>query len=394
MPHALVVALLCLFTLSCAGAEPAAKAPTQTGGKAEEARPKEPPRPDYSNPLERNAPIGTVAGALKPMPAATTDTALVEALDGFISATESFGVLVWHRGALVYEAYEDGFEAGIRGESASMAKSVLALVVGAALDDGLIRSVEDRVSTYITEWDGEARGDITVRQLLEMSSGLAPLSFAGGEQSDLVQFLRNGARAKEIILEMQVAHPPGTVFHYQNTVSQLLGLIVERATGEPYDVYVSRRIWQPIGADDAYVWYNEAGGFPRIYMGFYARPRDWLRLGFLIKDFGVFEGKQVLSRGFVEDMTAPSPANPNYGWQIWRGATFQKERFYNDAKIGFSVKTAAPFVVDDMIYFDGFGGQRVYVSRSQDLIIVRLGQIRADWDDSDLPNRVIAALRQ
>ncbi|MEM7568449.1 MAG: serine hydrolase [Pseudomonadota bacterium] len=364
------------------------KDPQQT----QPAAPQEPPRTDYSNPLERNAPIGTIAGQYKPMPAAEGNEAIAAALEGFIEETESFGILVWHAGRLVHEAYADGFDASIRGESASMAKSALALAVGAALTDGAIASVEEPVSTYVIEWKGQPRGDIKIKHLLEMSSGLKPLSFEGGQQSDLVQFLTNGPRARDIVLSMTPAHPPGTVFHYQNAVSQLLGLIVERATGETYDAYVSRRLWKPLGADDAYVWYNEEEGFPRTYMGLYARPRDWLRLGFLIKDFGAFDGVQILPRSFIEAMTAPSPANPNYGWQIWRGATFQSKRFYNDAKLGFSATASEPFAVDDMLYFDGFGGQRVYVSRSQDLIVVRLGQIRSDWDDTDLPNRVIKAL--
>lgn len=92
-------------------------------------------------------------------------------------------------------------------------------------------------------------------------------------------------------------------------------------------------------------------------------------------------------------MTRASRTNANYGWQIWRGHTFERKRYYNDAKTGFEVLASAPFKLDDILYFDGFGGQRVYISKSEDLVIVRTGDVKMDWDDSALPNLVVDALR-
>ena len=93
-------------------------------------------------------------------------------------------------------------------------------------------------------------------------------------------------------------------------------------------------------------------------------------------------------------MTSPSQLNPNYGWQVWLGNEYESSRYYNDLKLGFGVPADAPFATDDMVYFDGLGGQRVYISTKQDLVIVRTGDTRLDWDDSLLPNMIINTLKQ
>ena len=150
------------------------------------------------------------------------------------------------------------------------------------------------------------------------------------------------------------------------------------------EMCIRDRLWAPLGAEDASVWLYEEDGFPRGHTALLARPRDWLRLGLLIKDQGKFEGEQLIPEALMEAATTPSAANANYGWQIWLGNEYQDMRFYNDAKIGPSVLASEPYAADDIVFFDGFGGQRVYTSRSENLVIVRLGALRFDWDDARL----------
>jgi len=242
------------------------------------------------------------------------------------------------------------------------------------------------------EWADDPLGAITVEQLLTMSSGLAPLSYEGGGEAPARQFMAGRLDARETILNLQFHAADAPHFHYINTVSQLLLMVVENATGQAYTDYLSENLGQPIGASDAYVYNFEEGRFPRGYASLLARPLDWLRLGLLLKDDGQFAGKQVIDAGLVRDLKSPSRHNPDYGWHVWRGETWEAQRFYNEEKTGFSVTQSAPFAVDDLVYFDGFGGQRVYTSESENLVIVRLGNTSTSWDDAKLPNRVIAAL--
>ena len=346
----------------------------------------------FSTALDRYKPLSKVLGADQEISLAVgvSSDKFFEAAQ-YAKNTQSYSFIVWHGGEIVHEQYFTPFDANLRPESASMHKSVLALVVGAAIDDGLIPSVDEPVATYLTEWAGDPRGEMTIMDLLQMTSGLIPLSYDGGSNSEAVRF-GNGENVQETILNLELVNPHRNAFHYAGTNSQLLGLIVERATGLPYANYLSEQIWKPLGASEAFVWLNDADGLARTYAALLAKAEDWLRVGILIKDRGYANGAQIVSREYIDSMVTPSNANPNYGFQVWLGNTFAAERYYNDSKTGFAAFASEPYAVDDLVYFDGFGGQRVYISRSLDLIIVRTGEVQIDWDDAKLPNLVIAAL--
>lgn len=359
----------------------------------EDATAPPPGPPSFSTAILRNLPSGTVAGAETPRTFTTVETGTdFSAASEYAESMQSFAFLVWHDGALKHAEYFAPHDATLRPESASMHKSVAALATGAAIDAGYISGTDAAIGAYVTEWADDARGNITIEQLLNMSSGLKPLSSEGGMQSESMRFM-GGDNVRETLLNLELSNEPGTVFHYAGTVNQLLALIIERTSGQPYEQFLSENIWAPIGASEAFVWYNEPDGFARTHTGLLAIAEDWLKAGLLVKDFGVFDEDQIVSADFVAAMTSPSQTNPNYGYQTWLGTTFDPQRYYNDAKEGFAVLAGAPYLVDDMIYFDGFGGQRVYISRSLDLVIVRSGEIRFDWDDAKLPNLVITALQ-
>ncbi|MEO0997367.1 MAG: serine hydrolase [Pseudomonadota bacterium] len=354
-----------------------------------------PPADWYATAMERHRPLGRIAGKLTtPLPAAAGRDNRFDAAIAHAGDRDSYALLVWHDGGLVLEHYFPPYTAELRPESASMHKSVLGLAVAAAIADGAIGSADDRVGRYIAAWDDDPRGDITIRQLLTMTSGLKPLSRDGGTESDAYKYWYNGADARETLLSLELEHEPGTVFYYQDTVPQLLLMVLESATGSPYEAYLSERLWQRLGADDAFVWRNEADGFPRAQSALMARARDWLRVGLLIKDRGRFAGEQIIAADVMDEATAPSAANPNYGWQLWRGAVYEPQRYYNEFKSTASFAASAPYRAGDFLFFDGFGGQRVYISRSEDLVLVRLGALQFDWDDAVLPNLVVDALHR
>lgn len=352
-----------------------------------------PSLPSYATAIERNLPQGLVRGSVSPSDLGPViETSGLDAASAYTRKMDSYALLVWQDGALRHVEYSPPYDAELRPESASMHKSILALVVGAAIDDGAIGSVDDPVETYLPEWRGNARGQITIRNLLQMNSGLKKLSWEGGMTSEAARFNLQGDTVRETLLGLPLETEPGASFEYANTQSQLLGLIVERATGRPYEQVLSEEIWQPVGAADAYVWYNEETGFPRTYAGLLARAGDWLRVGLLLKDHGRVDGQQILPADYINDMTTPSETNPNYGFQVWLGTEYAPKRYYNASQTGTSVPANAPFLADDMIYFDGFGGQRLYISRKLDLVIFRSGENRPDWDDAVLPNLVIEGL--
>ncbi len=307
---------------------------------------------------------------------------------------ESFSLIVHQGAGIQFETYWRDFGPDDVTETYSMAKSVLGLMFGFAVEDGAIESLNDPVTTYIPEWIGTGRDSMTVRHVLQMASGLEHHRF----DFRLLQNPYNkairlfiGPSMENAILRFDLTAEPGTEFTYNSANSQLLMLILKRATGRSYAEYVSEQLWQPLGAKSATLWMDRTGGLPKAYSFFQARPRDWLRIGLAIKNNGVIEGQQVIPADWLTQMKTPSPNNPKYGLQMWIGSPHVPERFYNK-NTPFGVKQADPFLVDDVVFFDGGGGQRVYVISSADLVIVRTGMPSPTWDDGMIPNIVLRDL--
>jgi CubicO group peptidase (beta-lactamase class C family) len=356
------------------------------------------------DPLPRHDPLAPaywpgerVAGAAQGKPLPRRDGTCLNAermvrAQAEVERTNSSAFLVWRKGAIEHEWYGPGHSAETRADTASMHKSVLGLLFGQALADKVIPSLDTPVSRWITEWAGDARGRITLRQLLQMASGLAPLKFDMAPGSGWSRAL-HGADSTQAPLNATLADTPGQTFNYASTVSQLLGLVLERATGQRYAQYLSKRLWQPLGAADAHVALDRPGGLARTSSALLAKPEDWLRVGLLFVDRGRVDGRAVVDARWLDAMAAASPANANYGLHLWRASPHAAQRRYNStAPVG--VPAREPFLAEDMVFFDGAGAQRVYASPREKLVIVRIGAASFDWDDSLLPNLVVAAARQ
>lgn len=396
MKHIVLIAGLLVLT-SCASTKIATPVKNEPPAQEEKTPSAQNMIPDYSTAMDRLTPLAKIEGALRPLEflkKGEEDQRYAEAI-AYAQETDSYNLLIWKDGELAVAKHFAPHTSDLRPESASMHKSVMSLLAAAAIADGYIANVDVKLKGYFPEWKNDPRGDITLRQALTMSTGLTPLSSEGGLQSPSFQFMAgSNVNARDVVLGVPLKQVPDSAFHYTGVNSQLVLMAIEQATGMPYREYLSKRLWKPLGADDAYVWLYKQEGTPRSHTALLARAEDWLRVGLLIKDHGKFEGQKIIPAGLIDAATAPSKANPNYGWQIWLGNEYHGKRYYNDAKTGFGIMASAPFLVDDMIYFDGFGGQRIYISRSENLVIVRQGALRMDWDDAALPNLVIKAGRK
>jgi CubicO group peptidase (beta-lactamase class C family) len=307
------------------------------------------------------------------------------AAEALASKTSTVALLVWHRGALRYEKYWPPFDATTRTNPNSMHKTVLALAIGAAVTDGVIPSRDSKASRWLTEWQGDARRDVTVEDLLRMHSGVELPRFGTWKATKLLL----GSDLPGAVLSLGYSRAPGTYFEYNNASSQLLLLLLERATGQRYADYLSSRLWQPLGAAEAGLWMDREGGVPRGFCCLFASARDWLRVGLLLAADGKVGERQLVASEWVQAMKTPSSTNPNFGMHLWLGSPPGTQRKYND----YSVKAfhSEKFLADDIYYIDGFGGQRVYIVPSRELIVVRTGVSQLDWDDGPLINTIIRA---
>ena len=340
---------------------------------------------------EKSQPQEAVPGAerddLATGPADGIDPAGLAAAEVYAAQTESVALLVYHRGALRYEKYWPGYDANFRTDTFSAHKTVLGLLVGAALADGLIGSVDDPVAKYLPEFAQHGREAITIRHLLQMRSGLEIPRFGTWKSWRITL----GSDLPDAIYSLEPSKPAGSEFQYANANAQLLGLVLEKAAGKRYAQYLSERLWSRLGTPSAAVWLDREGGTPRTFCCLHTSARGWLRVGRLIVDGGRVGDDQVVPAAWIRDMTTPSPTNPNYGYQVWLGSPPGTERKYHD----WTVKAfhSEPFAAADVIFIDGFGGQRVYMVPSQELIIVRTGRAQQDWDDARIPNAILRAIR-
>jgi CubicO group peptidase (beta-lactamase class C family) len=342
-------------------------------------------------------------------PGATSiDPAALEAAERWAGEHESVALLVLHRGVMQLERYWQGMGPDQLFSGRAMSRSLIGLVYGFAVDEGRL-DLEDPVERFLDEWRGEPRGRITIRQLMQNVSGLeeVPLSALEAPQHASTPlrlaylargFLGKNARLAlgsdfaSVALDFGLAYPPGTRFALSNANSQLLGLILERATGEPFERYVEQRLWRRVATGPGEFYMDRARGMPAVYCCFRASPRDFLRLGALLTSDGRAGDEQVLPPGWIQQMRATSRANPLYGLQIWTGRAPAGVREYATGS-GRGVAHGEAYLTDDMIWMEGGGGRTIWAMPAEQLVIVRLGRASPGWDASVLPNTILRGLR-
>lgn len=305
---------------------------------------------------------------------------------------DSYSLIVIHEGVIQAEWYADGWDRSRLTQSQSMHKSVLPILVGAAIDDGSIGSVEDAVGLYIKEWADDPRGDISIEQLMTMSSGLVVYPFSLNPFNDAFRWLF-ASRMTPVLLRTPLVKEPGSVFEYNNLNSELLGLIIERATGKRYAEYLQSKLWEPMGAAGAELWLDREGGKAHSSCCLLAPTMDWARFGMLLLGRGSINDKTIVSEEYFDGMISPSPNSDWYGYQIWLG--YSRELNPRAVVLAGGYQRTDPFDREDSFYASGFGAQRVYVVPSAELVIVRMGPasgrfpVRESWDNTFLVNTAL-----
>lgn len=217
--------------------------------------------------------------------------------------TTAFVVL--HRGEIVHESYPGAFAGPrTRMQLFSVSKSVTSMLVGIALADGAIGSVKDRVTDYRPDFAGTAYAETTLAELLDMTSGVGDAEVWDVPDSGIKRFERavmGGGDVAQVIRSAPRTAPPGQRFNYSTFDAQILGWVLEAATGRSLARYATEHLWRHIGAEhDAYYWLTRAR--PRTAIGagsFNATARDVARLGLLMAADGVLDGKQIVPREWV-----------------------------------------------------------------------------------------------
>lgn len=330
------------------------------------------------------------AGAtVRELPRAGEDTVL-EALaqagldvGTYMNEAEATGLLALKHGTIVLERYARGNDDTTVWASRSMAKSITSLLTGTAIRDGHIRSVDDPVVLYVPELRGTFYDGVTLRHCLQMTSGvpysedyLAPSSDVArlqactveGRKGGFLDFLKDLGSRRD-----RKSQPPGLTFNYCSADSVLLGLVLERATGEIAPVSLERELWSRAGMESDAFWNLEAeGGSAFTASGFGATLRDYGRLGLFALSGGALpDGTRILPEGWMRDSLIPSQASIEasspYGFQWW----LHEHHGVISSKIG--PGSARLPGGDTAFYALGNAGQIILVNPAENAVIVKWG---------------------
>lgn len=283
---------------------------------------------------------------------------------------------------IVFESYWEGYSENATSSSFSMAKSVVGLLVGIALDEGKISSVQDPIAKYLPEFKN-ARYKITVKDLLTMSSGIQ-WNESYSNPFSVTTKSYYGNNIDQLILKSKSTQKPGKKYHYKVTDPQLLSIILKRIYNTSLSEITSEKLWKPLGAENTASWsLDQKGGDEKATCCFNSNARDFARLGQLILNKGTWNNQQIVSQEYVEKALMPAfylrdeenkPVD-FYGYQWWICK-------YNNSMA---------------YYARGILGQYIIAIPDYNMVIVRLGHQRSkektDHHPADLLNYIDLALK-
>jgi CubicO group peptidase (beta-lactamase class C family) len=300
-------------------------------------------------------------------------------IDDYMKAYNVSGLMVVKDGKALLERYGLERKPEDRWISFSVTKSITSTLVGAAIKDGKIKSLDDPVTSYIAQLVGSAYDGVTIRQLLTMSSGVKWNEDYADPNSDVA---RAGSRVSEpgvnpIVSYMKAlprAHEPGSTFHYDTGETDLVGILVSNAVGKSLSDYASEKIWQAYGMERDATWLLDAAGHERGGCCLSMTLSDYARVGQFMLDGGVAQGRQVLPDGWIRQATTAQikngapPAGYGYFWWIGSGGAYQASGIFGqsitivpDQRLVIVLNSAWPTAV----------GRELFVARSAFLNAVR-----------------------
>jgi len=305
---------------------------------------------------------------VRPLPRVASEPAIryssagqTATIDDFLARNRTTGLLIVQNGTVLVERYQYDREPSHRMASFSMAKSIVGMLVGIAVADGKIRSLDDPAELYVPALKGSPYGETPIRHLLTMSSGVKfSETYSGFDDVATLaklSLLRDGAGGAATVRPFTTRErPAGQRFSYSSAETQVLGLVLRGATGEPLAEYASRKLWQPMGAEADASWVIDGGGYEVAFAFFNATLRDYARLGMLLADDGMRDGRAIIPASWVRAATTPSAQ------QFFPGMT--------GALFGYGYQTWIIDAKEREFMLRGLRGQGIYVAPKSKIVMV------------------------
>lgn len=286
-------------------------------------------------------------------------------LRNLLQSLKTNALVVIRNDSLVYEEYWDGFGKNTISNSFSVAKSIVSTLIGIALQEGKIKSLDDKVSDYVPTFNKEDQKKVTIRHLLTMSSG-SDWDEAYSSLFSTTTKAYYGDNLEELAVSVNIVDTPGNRWYYKSGDTELLALVLKYATGKTLSEYASEKLWKPLNAENDALWsLDKKDGDEKAYCCFNATARDFARIGVMYLNNGKWKGREILSEKYIKQALKPvmikedngKPVN-YYGYQWW--ILPDREGVY---------------------YARGIHGQYIIVVPRKKCVIVRLGRARGEFKE-------------
>ena len=238
-------------------------------------------------------------------------------LDELLRSNKTHAFIVIRDGQLLYENYFNGYQRDSICVSRSLAKSFTSALVGIAIGEGFIKSLDDPITNYLGELKDRGFDSITIRNLLTMGSGIKYRLHDLPWDEEAVSYFYPDL-SKLMLTDLEIVEPPGQSFHYNDYNTELLGLILKRATHQSPSEYLQEKIWKPLGMEYPALWSidSEQDDLEMMYVLLNARAIDFAKFGQLFLNKGNWNGKQIIPERWVIESTTRDP-NDNRPWETY-----------------------------------------------------------------------------
>jgi CubicO group peptidase (beta-lactamase class C family) len=290
-------------------------------------------------------------------------------LTAFLEDTQTTGLLVLKDGQIVYENYWLGHAVGKQHISFSVAKSFVSALIGIAIEEGFVTSIEEAVTDYVPELVGSGYAGVSIKDVLQMSSGVHFNEDYGDFNSDINRFSRAtafGTSLDDFSASLVREREPGTYHHYVSIDTQVLGMVLTRATGKSLTDYLSEKIWQPLGMEHQAYWLADDNGMELALGGLNVSLLDYAKLGWLYLNQGTWTDKhnntqQIVPKQWVIDSTTADAPHLVAG----------ENNPASSSSFGYGYQWWLPLGAEDEFSAQGIYNQYIYVDPDQKLVIVK-----------------------
>ena len=281
----------------------------------------------------------------------------------YIDYTRTTGFMIIHKDSIVYEYYGNGMKENSTHISWSVAKSFVSALVGIALEEKLFDSIQDPITKYLPQFKGTGYDGVTIKDILQMSTGVGFNEDYRDFHSDINRFGRFFALGKsfeKFSLTLDREKEPGTFNHYVSINTQVLGMLITKVSGKTLTAFMQEKLWDPIGMQDNAHWIIDNEGMEMALGGLNASLRDYAKLGLLFLHKGNWMGTQIVPESWVTKSVTPDEPHLQPG-----------EHELSTSIFGYGYQWWIPEVPKGDFFAAGIYNQYIYVQPSKDLIIVK-----------------------